>query len=227
MPVRTCRGSSPKWSSISRQRNSPNSARLSQRASRASKDASRQSYSSREVQRLADRADDRCGVPLAQAPLGVGVLARPPVGRREPVRVEVPGDQVGARLGHVRGARGEPLPDLLELGGELALGDRLALLPLAVLLPDRPPPAAFLPGRVDGDPEVQLDDFPVAPGGGAGLGTSHPAGRPRLAAPGCAAGALRARPGLPRDGCGDCVGILKTAAAACVIFLPRFLHSCR
>ena len=59
--------------------------------------------------------------------------------------------------------------------------DGLALLPLAVLVPDRPPPAPLVPGRVHGDPEVQLDDFPVAPGGGAGLDAGNPAGclRPR------------------------------------------------
>jgi hypothetical protein len=43
-------------------------------------------------------------------------------------------------------------------------------------VPDRPPPAALVPGRVHGDPEVQLDDFPVTPGGGAGLDSGDPAG---------------------------------------------------
>jgi hypothetical protein len=122
-----------------------------------------------------DRVDDRGGVPLAQASLGVGVLARPPVCHRETVRVEVPGDQVGAGAGHVRRAHDEPLPDLLQLRGELLLRDGLALLPFAFLVPDRPPPAALVPERVHGDPEVELDDFAVAPGGGAGLDTGNPA----------------------------------------------------
>jgi hypothetical protein len=45
----------------------------------------------------------------------------------------------------------------------------------------RPPATASLvPGRVHGDPEVQLDDFPVAPGSGTGLDAGNPAGRLRL-----------------------------------------------
>ncbi|HEX3955355.1 MAG TPA: hypothetical protein VHZ03_01850 [Trebonia sp.] len=127
-----------------------------------------------------DRVDHRDGVPLAQTALGVGVFARPPVCHREPVRVEVPGDQVRAGPRRVRRTRGKTLPDLLQLRGELLPRDGLALLPLAVLKPDRPPPAAFLPGRVDGDPEVQFDDVPVAPGGGAGLDDGDSAGCPRL-----------------------------------------------
>jgi len=48
--------------------------------------------------------------------------------------------------------------------------------------------------------------------------------RTRLGAFGCGAGALRARLALPRAGCGDSVGILKIAAGACVIFVPRLLR---
>ena len=59
------------------------------------------------------------------------------------------------------------------------------------LVPDRPTPAAFLPGRVHGDPEVQLDDFAVAPGGSAALDAAT-----WLAAFGCATASLSARLGL-------------------------------
>ena len=57
--------------------------------------------------------------------------------------------------------------DLLQLGGQLLLAGRLALLPLAVLVPDRAPAASLLTGRVHGDPVLQLDDFTAAAGGGA------------------------------------------------------------
>jgi hypothetical protein len=49
---------------------------------------------------------------------------------------------------------------------------------------DCPPPAALVPGRIHGDPQVEFDDFPVAPGGGTGLDAGSPAsgeaGRLRL-----------------------------------------------
>jgi hypothetical protein len=144
-----------------------------------------------------DRADDRGGVPLAQTALGIGVLARLPVCHREPVRVEVPGNQVRAGPDHVRRTREKPLPDLLQLRGKLLLRDGLALLPLAVLVPHRPPPAPLVPGRVHGNLEFQLDNFPVTPGGGAGLDAGNPARCLRLcgnqfegAAGGLAAGRL-------------------------------------
>jgi len=38
--------------------------------------------------RAGDRADNRTGEPLVQPPLGVIVLARPPVCHRKPIRVE-------------------------------------------------------------------------------------------------------------------------------------------
>src|SRR6266702_219332 len=44
---------------------------------------------------------------------------------------------------------------------------RLALLPLAVLVPDRPPAALLLAGRVHRDPALQFDHRAAAPGGRA------------------------------------------------------------
>jgi hypothetical protein len=132
-----------------------------------------------------------------------------------------PALRYAAGPGHVRRTRGKPLPDLLQLRGELLLRDGLALLPLVVLVPDRTPPAAFLPGRVHGDPVLQLDYFPVTPGGGAGLDAGNPARCLRL----CGNQFEGAAGGLARAGCGDSVGILKTAAVACAIFassLPAF-----
>src|SRR5215472_11422557 len=87
--------------------------------------------------------------PLAQPALGVGVLAGPPLVNREPVGVEVVGHQVRAGPFHLRRVGREPIGDILQLGGQLLLGRRLALLPLAVLVPDGPPPAALGPGRVE------------------------------------------------------------------------------
>ena len=103
------------------------------------------------------------------------MLARPPIGHRKPVGVEVPGDQVRTGPCHVRRAHGEPLPDLLQLRGELLLGDGLALLLFAVLVPDRPPPAAFVPGRIHSDPEVKFDYLPVTPRGGPRVEAGNPA----------------------------------------------------
>ena len=48
--------------------------------------------------------------------------------------------------------------DLLQLPGQPVLGHCLALLPLTVLVPDRPPPVTVEPGRVDRDPALQLDN---------------------------------------------------------------------
>ena len=50
-------------------------------------------------------------------------------------------DQGGARLPHPRRVRFQPDLDLLQLGGQLLLRRRLALLAPAVLVPHRPPPA--------------------------------------------------------------------------------------
>jgi hypothetical protein len=108
-------------------------------------------------------------------------LRGPPVCHRETVRVEVPRDQVRAGPGHVRRAHGKTPPDLLQLGGELLLRDGLALLPFAVLVPDRPPATALVTGRVHGDLEVEFDDRPVTTGGGPGLDAGNQAGRQ----PGC------------------------------------------
>ena len=59
---------------------------------------------------------------------------------------------------------GQPLGDLLQPGGQLVLADRLTLLPLAVLIPDRPPPAPIPTGRVHRNPPLQLDHVAATPG---------------------------------------------------------------
>jgi MFS family permease len=82
-----------------------------------------------------DRVDDRGGEPLAQPPLGVGVLAGPPVLGRQPVRVQVMPDQVRAGPLHVRRVGLEPLPDLLQLLGQLRLGRALPEPALRFSLP--------------------------------------------------------------------------------------------
>lgn len=46
---------------------------------------------------------------------------------------------------------------------DIALACRLALLPLAVLMPDGPPAAGFLAGRVHRDAVFQLDDLTPSP----------------------------------------------------------------
>jgi hypothetical protein len=127
-----------------------------------------------------DRADDRGGEPLAQPPLGIGVLARPPLFSRLPVRVEVRGDQVRARPPHVRRVGRQPLGDLLQLAGQPVFAHRLALLPFAVLVPDRTPPVSGPPGRVDRDPVLQLDDQ-AARGRAGRRGRGQPASRLRAA----------------------------------------------
>ena len=57
--------------------------------------------------------------------------------------------------------------------GPVPAGRDAELLAIAVV---RPPPAPVVLGRVHGDPLVQLDYFPVAPGGGSGLDSGDPAG---------------------------------------------------
>ena len=94
-----------------------------------------------------DRLDDRGGEPLAQPALGVRVLAGPPVIHRQPVKVQVVCDQVSAGALHVRRVGFRPLGDLLQPGGQLLLGRRLALLAFPSLIPDRPPAALFPAGR--------------------------------------------------------------------------------
>ena len=142
-------------------------------------------------------------------------------------------------LPHVRGVGLESLGDLLQLGGQLLLGRGLALLPLAGLVPDRPPPSSLGPGRVDGDPALQLDDLAAA-AGGVTSGTGRRPGRagplaffpqapalPALPRPDCGTSAGRSaagdRPALRRTGCGESVGILARLGAAVVIRDPLFL----
>ena len=74
----------------------------------------------------ADRREDWGDEPLAQPPLGVGVLAGPRPPGRVPVRGQVPGDQVRAGPLQVRRVGLQPLGHLPQLRGEPGLGDRLA-----------------------------------------------------------------------------------------------------
>ena len=132
--------------------------------------------------------------------------ARPALVDREAVGVQVVGDQGGAGPFHVR--RVGPVGHLLQLGGQLLLGRRLALLPFAVLVPDRPPAAGLLAGRVDGNAALQLNDLATAagrrPAGPAGV---DPAGRNPPGPCPASRGSVS-----PRAGCGNSVGILKFAA---------------
>ena len=171
-----------------------------------------------------DRGDDRGGEPLAQPALGICVPARPPVMDRESVRVEVVGDEGGAGPPHVRRVGLESLGDLLQLGGQLLLGRRLALLPLPVLVPDRTPPAALGPRRVHRDPALQLDHLAAAPGCGASGATREDSGAGRALA-------FFGRPAARAAPCGTVVGILwgswPARALACVIgivSLPAFMQ---
>ena len=163
------------------------------------------------------RADDRGGEPLAQPPLGVGVLAGPPVLDRQPVGVQVMGDQVRAGPLHVGRVGCQPLGDLLQLCGQLLLGRALALLPLAVLV-NTARHGPRLSGRVDRNPVLQLDHRAGRgwPGGRPLARTRRaPGGRPSPAAAGRAA--FR----------GPVVGILWgswPAGADCAMGVPLFLR---
>ena len=135
-----------------------------------------------------DSVDDRGREPLAQPPLGVGVLAGPPLPGRQPVRVQVMPDQVRAGPLHVRRVGLEPFGDLLQLGGQLGLSRALPEPALAVLGEHRPPwlPAGL--GRVDEYPEVQLDHRAVGlPDGLAGV-PAHAGASRRAAWPGPSGG---------------------------------------
>jgi hypothetical protein len=104
-----------------------------------------------------DRVNDRGGEPGAQSALAIGMLARPPVLHRAAAGVQVVGDEVGAGPAHVRRVGPEPFGDFLQPGGQLVFAYGLAVLPLAVFVPDRPPPVSVEAGRVHRDPAVQLD----------------------------------------------------------------------
>jgi hypothetical protein len=85
---------------------------------------------------------------------------------------------------------------------ELVLGDGLALLPLAVLMPDRPPPAPLVPG---GYTVIPRSSSMTSPSPRVAAWVSMTA--TRLAAFGMVAAALRARLAAARASCGDSVGI--------------------
>ena len=172
-----------------------------------------------------DRGDDRGHEPLAQPPLGVGVLGGPRPAGRVPGGGEVPGDQVRAGPLQVRRVGHQPLGDLLQPGRQPVLGRRLALPPRAVLLPHCPPPAALLPRRVHRDPALQLNHHTtVAAGGRAGISAQQGAGPCRAArsrpAASKAAGSLG--PGADQLWvfCGD-LGLRAGASGtmACLLFL--------
>ena len=117
-----------------------------------------------------DRADDRCGEPVAQPPLSVGMFAGRPVAHRQQVGVQVVGDQLRPGPFCVHRAGAKPLPDLLQLGGQLRLGRALPELPLPVLGEHRPPRLPGGPRRVHQDPELQLDHRTIGlPDGLAGI----------------------------------------------------------
>ena len=105
-----------------------------------------------------DRPDNRRREPRAQPTLRIRVPPRPSVFDRKPVWRQVPGNQVRARPPHIRHTGPKPLGDLLQLGGQPVLEEGLALSPLAVLVPHRPPPVTVEPGRVHRDPVLQLDN---------------------------------------------------------------------
>jgi hypothetical protein len=161
----------------------------------------------------ADPRDDREGEPLAQATLGVRVLAGPLPLDREPVSGQVERDQVSAAQRRVGRIGIQPLGDLRQLGGELFLGRRLALLPLAVLVPDRPPAAVFLAGRVHRDPVLRLDHRAAA------RVVTRPvpltSDRPDAVRPGFACLETRLR-----ASCGDFVGKLLRGDACCAMAIP-------
>jgi hypothetical protein len=77
----------------------------------------------------------------------------------------------------VRARSRTPLTDLLHPGSQPFLRAGLALLPLPVLMPHRPPAAPFLASRVHSDAVLQLNDLATATSGGA----AGPAGQDRPA----------------------------------------------
>jgi hypothetical protein len=93
-----------------------------------------------------DRIDDQDGEPLAQAALGMGVLAGPLPLDREAVGGQVERDQVRTVQRHAGRISFQPLGNHGQLGGQLLLRRRLALLPHDVLVPDRSPAALLLAG---------------------------------------------------------------------------------
>ena len=104
------------------------------------------------------------------------------------------------------------------LAASLASSHRLALLPLAVLVPDRPPPVSVEPGRVHRDPVLQLDHRAAGPGlagqdglpcwlaGGAYLPGDPARRRSRVGQARSASSPRRRCPGLlAAQGGGECV----------------------
>ena len=93
---------------------------------------------------------------MAQAALGVGVLAGPSVFRGEPVRVQVMADQVRAGPLGVHRAGGEPFGDLFQLDGQPGLRHRLPEPALPVLGERRPPRLPLSLRRIHRDPLTRL-----------------------------------------------------------------------
>src|SRR5208283_5856860 len=99
--------------------------------------------------------------------------------------------------------RGQPLGDLLQPGGQPVLGAGLTLAPLAVFIPDRPPPVALLPGRVHRDPALQLNHHTTVAARGRAPGSAREdlaASRPACGRP---AGTGGLRTGRLWGFCGD------------------------
>ena len=109
-----------------------------------------------------DRADNRDGEPRAQSALGVRVPARPLPFSRQPVGIEVPGDQVRAGPPHLRRTGRQPLGDPLEFAGQPVLGHRLALPPLA----SPPAGSGAAPPRAAGRPRRRPPRWPASEGTG-------------------------------------------------------------
>jgi hypothetical protein len=100
--------------------------------------------------------DNGSQVTLAQAALGIGVLARPGLTGGVAAGGQIVGDQVRARTFHVRRVNGQPGSDLLQHRRQPILAHRLALPAAPVLIPDRLPSVPQLPSRVHRHPRIRL-----------------------------------------------------------------------
>jgi Domain of unknown function (DUF4118) len=129
-------------------------------------------------------------------------------------RVVTAGQTWDTELAGLPPGRGTEL--LAEAGGllldrQLLLGCRLALLPLAVLVPHGTPPATHGPRRVHRDAALQLDDLAAAPGRRTAVALASTRPRP---APKAFLARVEGFAAMPGAGCGESVGILTIAAGA-------------